>query len=128
MTDKDEELLQKARDMKRFAYVPYSHYWVGAALRSKDGRVFTGCNVENAALGSTICAERTACCKAVSEGKISFRRIAIYADSENWCTPCGACRQFLAEFSPNMEVLCAKAGDRYVSYKLSELLPHTFDY
>ena len=128
MTEKDEELLQKARDMKRYAYVPYSHYWVGAALRAKDGRVFTGCNVENAALGSTICAERTACCKAVSEGKISFRRIAIYADSENWCTPCGACRQFLAEFSPNMEVLCAKAGDRYVSYKLSELLPHTFDY
>ena len=128
MTEKDEELLQKARDMKRFAYVPYSHYWVGAALRAKDGRVFTGCNVENAALGSTICAERTACCKAVSEGKISFRRIAIYADSENWCTPCGACRQFLAEFSPNMEVLCAKAGDRYVSYKLSELLPYTFNY
>ena len=82
----------------------------------------------NAALGSTICAERTACCKAVSEGHRDFRRIAIYADSENWCTPCGACRQFLAEFSPEMEVLCAKAGDRYVSYKLSELLPYTFNY
>ena len=83
---------------------------------------------KNAALGSTICAERTACCKAVSEGHREFRRIAIYADSENWCTPCGACRQFLAEFSPDMEVLCAKAGDRYVSYKLSELLPYTFNY
>ena len=70
----------------------------------------------------------TACCKAVSEGHRSFRRIAIYADSESWCTPCGACRQFLAEFSPDMEVLCAKAGDRYVSYKLSELLPHGFNY
>ena len=70
----------------------------------------------------------TACCKAVSEGHREFRRIAIYADSENWCTPCGACRQFLAEFSPDMEILCAKAGDRYVSYKLSELLPHTFNY
>ena len=66
--------------------------------------------------------------KAVSEGHRDFRRIAIYADSENWCTPCGACRQFLAEFSPEMEVLCAKAGDRYVSYKLSELLPYTFNY
>ena len=67
-------------------------------------------------------------CKAVSEGHRSFRRIAIYADSQNWCTPCGACRQFLAEFSPEMEVLCAKAGNRYVSYKLSELLPHTFNF
>ena len=101
---------------------------VGAAIECTDGTVFTGCNVENAALGSTICAERTACCKAVSEGHRDFRRIAIYADSENWCTPCGACRQFLAEFSPEMEVLCAKAGDRYVSYKLSELLPYTFNY
>ena len=77
---------------------------------------------------SPAAAERTACCKAVSEGHREFTRIAIYADSENWCTPCGACRQFLAEFSPDMEVLCAKAGDRYVSYKLSELLPHIFNY
>ena len=90
--------------------------------------MFTGCNVENAALGSTICAERTACVKAVSEGHRSFRRIAIYADGEHWPTPCGACRQFLAEFSPELEVLCAKAGDRYVSYKLSQLLPHMFNY
>ena len=111
------------------AYAPYSHFRVGAAvLSAATGRIYSGCNVENSSYGATICAERTAICKAVSEGKISFRRIAIYADSENWCTPCGACRQFLAEFSPNMEVLCAKAGDRYVSYKLSELLPHTFDY
>lgn len=110
------------------AYVPYSRFQVGAALECDDGTVFSGCNVENAALGSTICAERTACCKAVSEGHRSFVRIAIYADSENWCTPCGACRQFLAEFSPDMEVLCAKAGDRYVSYKLRELLPHGFNY
>ena len=117
-----------AREASLNAYVPYSHFAVGAALECMDGSVFTGCNVENAALGSTICAERTACCKAVSEGKRNFRRIAIYADSENWCTPCGACRQFLAEFSPDMEVLCSKAGARYVSYKLSELLPHTFNY
>ena len=61
-------------------------------------------------------------------GTPEFKRIAIYADSENWCTPCGACRQFLAEFSPDMEVLCAKAGDRYVSYKLSALLPNNFNY
>ena len=124
----DLELMNMAREASMNAYIPYSHFAVGAALECMDGSVYTGCNIENAALGSTICAERTACVKAVSEGKRSFRRIAIYADSENWCTPCGACRQFLAEFSPDMEVLCAKAGARYVSYKLSELLPHTFSY
>ena len=112
----DRELMSKAKKASLNAYVPYSRFPVGAALECSDGTVYTGCNVENAALGSTICAERTACCKAVSEGHREFRRIAIYADSENWCTPCGACRQFLAEFSPDMEVLCAKAGDRYVSY------------
>ena len=122
------ELIELALAARDNSYCPYSGYSVGAALLTADGRIFTGCNVENAALGSTICAERTACCKAVSEGHREFRRIAIYADSENWCTPCGACRQFLAEFAPEMEVLCAKAGDRYVSYKLSELLPHTFNF
>ena len=120
--------MAQAQEASLKAYAPYSHFGVGAALECDDGTIYTGCNVENAALGSTICAERTACVKAVSEGHMSFRRIAIYAESENWCTPCGACRQFLAEFSPEMEVLCAKAGGRYVSYRLSELLPHTFDF
>ena len=120
--------MSMAKEASLNAYVPYSHFPVGAALECDDGTVFTGCNVENAALGSTICAERTACCKAVSEGHRSFRRIAIYADSENWCTPCGACRQFLVEFSPDMEVLCARAGGRYVSYKLSELMPAVFNF
>ena len=124
----DTELLAIAKKASLNAYVPYSRFAVGAALECEDGTVFTGCNVENAALGSTICAERTACVKAVSEGQRSFRRIAVYADSENYCTPCGACRQFLVEFSPEMEVLCAKSGGRYVSYKLSELLAHSFNY
>ena len=108
----DRELMSMAKQASLNAYVPYSHFPVGAAIECDDGTVYTGCNVENAALGSTICAERTACCKAVSEGRRSFRRIAIYA----------------AEFSPEMEVLCAKAGSRYVSYKLSELMPHTFNF
>ena len=103
-------------------------FFVGAALECDDGAVFTGCNVENAAPRQHHLRGAHACVKAVSEGHRSFKRIAIYADSENWCTPCGACRQFLAEFSPDMEVLCAKAGDRYVSYKLTELLPHNFNY
>ena len=125
----DRELMSMAKQASLNAYVPYSRFPVGAAIECRDGTVYTGCNVENAALGSTICAERTACCKAVSEGKREFVRIAIYADSENWCTPCGACRQFLAEFAgADMEVLCAKAGGRYVSYKLGELLPHIFEY
>ena len=89
----DRELMNLAREASMNAYIPYSHFAVGAALECMDGSVYTGCNIENAALGSTICAERTACVKAVSEGKRSFRRIAIYADSENWCTPCGACRR-----------------------------------
>ena len=126
MTDK--QLIDLAVEASKNAYVPYSHFAVGAALECADGTVFTGCNVENAALGSTICAERTAACKAISEGHRDFVRIAVYGDGEGYCYPCGACRQFLAEFSPDMEVLCAKAGDRYVSYKLSELLPHTFNY
>ena len=124
----DRELVSMAKKASLNAYVPYSRFSVGAALECDDGTVFTGCNVENAALGSTICAERTACVKAVSEGKRKFVRIAIYADSQNWPTPCGACRQFLAEFAPDIEILCSKAGDRYVSYKLSELLPHIFNF
>ena len=122
----DRELMNLAKAASKNSYSPYSRFPVGAALECEDGAVFTGCNVENAALGSTICAERTACCKAVSEGHRRFTRIAIYGEGENYCMPCGACRQFLTEFSPEMEVLCAKVGDRYVSYKLSQLLPHTF--
>ena len=124
----DQELVRRAMAMWEHAYAPYSHFPVGAALLCEDGTVFTGCNVENAALGSTICAERTAACKAVSEGHTDFVRIAIWGEGKNWCMPCGACRQFLSEFSTDMEVLCAKAGGRYVSYKLSELMPHTFNY
>ena len=126
MTDRD--LLNMARDAAKNAYVPYSHFPVGAALECADGSVFTGCNVENAALGSTICAERTAIVKAVSEGRREFVRIAVYGEGENYCMPCGACRQVMAEFAgdTDMEVLCTRSGGRYVSYKLSQLLPHTF--
>ena len=123
----DRELLQKACDASENAYAPYSGFHVGAALECEDGTVFTGCNVENAAYGDTICAERTAIVKAVSEGRRSFRRIAIYAEGKNYCMPCGSCRQVMAEFSPEMEVLCAKAGGSYVSYPLSRLMPYSFN-
>ena len=126
----DRELITIAKKASLNAYAPYSKFSVGAALECDDGKVFTGCNVENAAYGPTICAERTACCKAISEGHRRFRRLAIYADSANWATPCGACRQFLSEFTreTDLEILCSKADGRYVSYKLSELLPNTFNY
>ena len=79
----DRQLMSAAKEASLNAYIPYSHFAVGAALECEDGTVYTGCNIENAALGSTICAERTACCMAVSEGQRKFRRIAIYADSQN---------------------------------------------
>ena len=103
----DRELLNKAREASQNAYVPYSHFPVGAALECEDGTVFTGCNVENAAYGECICAERTAVVKAVSEGYTRFRRIAVWGEGKNYCMPCGSCRQVMAEFAgkTDMEVL-----------------------
>ena len=122
----DRELLKLAQDASTRAYAPYSAFPVGAALECEDGTVVTGCNVENAAYGECICAERTAVVKAVSEGYTKFRRIAVYGSGKNYCMPCGSCRQVLDEFSPDMEVLCAKAGGSYVSYPLSKLLAFSF--
>lgn len=121
-----QELIDKAVEMKKRAYCPYSGFSVGAALECADGRIFTGCNVENASYSLTICAERTAAAKAVSEGSMDFRRIAIAGDSEDYCTPCGACRQFLSEFAPEMEVICINKEGNAKSFQLSELLPHAF--
>ena len=125
----DIELLNKALEASKNAYVPYSKFHVGAAIQCADGRVYTGCNVENAALGSTICAERTAAVKAVSEGNRAFKRIAVTSpDAKEYCYPCGACRQFLVEFNPDMEVLVGRGDNKYVSFKLRELLPGVFNY
>ena len=124
----DRELLRIAKEASLNAYVPYSGFPVGAALECTDGTVFTGCNVENAAYGDCICAERTAVVKAVSEGQRSFARIAIYGEGQGYCMPCGSCRQVLSEFSPEMEVLCAKAGGSYVSYPLNRLMPYKFNF
>lgn len=122
----DRELLNLAHEAAKNAYVPYSRFPVGAALECEDGTVFTGCNVENAALGCTICAERVAMTKAISEGHKDFKRIAVSGEGENYCMPCGACRQFMSEFSETMEVLCSKSGGRYVSYRLDQLMPYMF--
>ena len=120
----DERLLEMAIEARKNAYVPYSGYAVGAALETKDGHVFTGCNVENAAYGNTLCAERTALVKAVSEGYREFTKVAIAA-SGSAPYPCGACRQSLYEFAPDLEVLVTWDGhvDRV---PLAELLPYGF--
>ena len=122
----DEKLLELALDARKNAYVPYSGYAVGAALLAEDGRVFTGCNVENAAYGNTLCAERTALVKAVSEGRRAFTRLAVAGDSGDPCWPCGACRQMLREFGADLRVLCADRNGRFRAFALDELLPHGF--
>ena len=119
----DQALLQLARDAMARSYSPYSHFPVGAALRSTDGQVFLGCNIENASFGLTNCAERTAVFKAVSEGVCSFDTIAIAAKGKAW--PCGACRQVLNEFAPDIRVMIT--WDDHVEEKmLKELLPVGF--
>jgi len=122
----EDKLIQTAIEMLDRAYVPYSHFPVGAALECADGSVYTGCNVENASYGLAICAERTAAVKAVSEGHRDFKRIVIAGNSEDHCTPCGACRQFLYEFAPGMEVICLNAKREAMKTTLSDLLPHGF--
>lgn len=122
----ERELVEQALEMRRFSYAPYSHFRVGAALECEDGSVYTGCNVENAAYGSSLCAERTALVKAVSEGRRRFVRLAVAGDSADYCWPCGACRQMLREFGADLEVLAANREGAYVAISLEELLPHSF--
>ena len=121
----DEELIQNAREALKHAYIPYSHYGVGACILSTDGRIFTGCNVENASYGLTICAERNAATTAVASDALTFEKIAIVSNaSMPW--PCGACRQFLNEFSPAMEVIVQGGNGHTERAKLNELLPNSF--
>ncbi len=124
----DQELLELAKKASEASYSPYSHFPVGAALECSDGAVFTGCNVENAAYGDTICAERTAAVKAVSEGHRSFARIAVWGNSRDYCWPCGSCRQFLSEFGRDMTVITGRGDGAYVVHPLSEMMPFTFDF
>ena len=123
----DRELVELAFTMLERSYVPYSGFPVGAALECADGTVFTGCNVENAAYGSTICAERTALVKAVSEGhREDWKRIAVVGNSADYCWPCGSCRQMLYEFAPDLTVLVARGDHEFVTLSLKDLLPHGF--
>ena len=120
----DDRLMELARQAREKAYAPYSHYRVGAALLAEDGTVYTGCNIENAAYGHTMCAERTALFKAVSEGVRRFTKIAV-AGSGSAPFPCGACRQTLYEFAPELDVLVTWDGNVRKT-TLAALLPEGF--
>jgi cytidine deaminase len=119
-----QKLVECAREARELAYAPYSKFRVGAALLAHDGRIFKGCNVENVSYGASNCAERSAVFSAVSQGCREFDAIAISAGDET-VFPCGICRQVLAEFSPDITVICCNK-DGYEIYSLPELLPHGF--
>jgi cytidine deaminase len=124
MTD---PLVTAAREARERARATFSHFKVGAALETTDGRVITGCNIENATYGLTICAERVAVFKAVSEGHRAFRRIAIVADTTEPTPPCGACRQILWEFGGDIEIILGDLRQETGRFRLAALLPHPFD-
>ncbi|WP_366924137.1 cytidine deaminase [Metallumcola ferriviriculae] len=122
----DQQLITAALLAQKNAYVPYSKFPVGAAVLTKSGKVFTGCNVENASYGSTTCAERTAIAKAVSEGEREFSAIAIVCGSGEYCSPCGSCRQIITEFGEDIRVLMANKDGEYREKLSAELLPGFF--
>lgn len=121
-----KNLLALAKKAKDQAYAPYSGFQVGAALLTTGGKIFLGCNVENASYGLTNCAERTAIFSAVAAGFRDFRMMAIYADTVNYIFPCGACRQVFMEFNPDMEIIMGNINDDYCLKKAKELLPAAF--
>ena len=121
------DLVAAARRAREHAVADFSHFKVGAALETTDGVVITGCNVENATYGLTICAERVAMFKALSEGHRTFTRIAIVADTEEPTPPCGACRQILWEFGGDLEIQLANLTDEKGTHRLKHLLPLPFD-
>ena len=124
-----KSLIKEVIDAKEMAYVPYSHFRVGAALLTKDGKVYRGCNIENVAFTPTNCAERTAFFKAISEGEKEFAAIAVTGDADDYLYPCGVCRQVMVEFCDLQEfkVVVANTEEDYKVYSLGELVPGVFD-
>jgi cytidine deaminase len=123
----DDQLVALASQAREKAYVPYSHFRVGAALIDEKGRLFTGCNIENASFGATNCAERTAIFKAISEGSSGISRMAVVCDQDEPCMPCGICRQVLSEFAtPDFVLLAGRQKGGCEAFKLNELLPRAF--
>ncbi|MGO9641034.1 MAG: cytidine deaminase [Candidatus Acidiferrales bacterium] len=126
MSDHDA-LIAAALAAREHAHAPFSSFRVGAAVRAKSGRVFTGCNVENATYGLTICAERVAIFKAMSEGERGFDAVAVAADTETLTPPCGACRQIIWEFCGDAEIILANLKGKVETYRMSQLFPKPFD-
>ena len=126
-----KELIEKSKEAREFAYAPYSHFKVGAALLAKNGKVYTGCNIENATFTPTSCAERTAFFKAISEGTMEFEAIAIVGGKEGelapFCAPCGVCRQVMAEFCDSSFKLVLGTPEKFDVYGFDEVLPFVFN-
>jgi cytidine deaminase len=122
-----DPLIQAATSVRERAYAPFSHFKVGAAIEDENGRVFTGCNVENATYGLTVCAERVAIFKAISEGAGKLKRVAVVADTDTLTPPCGACRQMLWEFCGNAELILANLSGKHETTSIAEIFPRPFD-
>jgi cytidine deaminase len=122
-----ETLIAAARQARENAHAPYSNFRVGAALRAQSGRIYTGCNVENASYGLTLCAERVAIFKAISEGERGFDAIAVVTDTATLTPPCGACRQIIWEFCGDVEILLANLEGKVERERAGKLLPRPFD-
>ena len=127
MADIRQKLLEAARAVRLNAHAAFSNFKVGAALLTDEGDIITGCNIENATYGLTICAERVAVFKALSEGHRTFTRIAVVADTQEPTPPCGACRQILWEFGGDLEVILGNLEEEKARFQLKELLPYPFD-
>ena len=121
------DLVHEAKQARMNARAPYSGFKVGAALETRAGKIFTGCNVENSSYGLTVCAERVAVWKAISEGESNFRRILILSDSEQPAPPCGACRQIIWEYCGDIEVILANLKGCRTRHRMKRLLPLAFD-
>lgn len=125
----NEELIKKAYKAMEYAYAPYSQFYVGAAVLTEDNKIFTGCNVENVSYGGTVCAERTAIFKAVSEGHRRILKLAIVSKTHTFTFPCGMCRQVMTEFmNPDGIIVLADDEKGIVEYKLEEMIPYSFSF
>ena len=127
MNESETDLIEIAKGARLRSVAPFSKFMVGAAVRTKDGKIFTGCNVESASYGLTVCAERVAIWKALSEGERNFSDLVIVADTEQLTPPCGTCRQIIWEFAKHAKIVLANLGDQREEVNIKDLLPQAFD-